>query len=208
MTTAKGTNWCVVINNPTDADVECIAQARQRGWTVEGQKEEGENGTPHYQLYINTKGQQRFSALKKQFPRAHIEVARNPEALRTYSTKEATRIGTLPSTQEQYPSQAKVWAWFGEHYEYALNKYGKIVDGNLLPLFDEMIRKKTEEGYYVEMMGSNPQVRSCIKLYGHAIHAREQKRKTALETEDNISLITNTTNEDAEAEESSQETHS
>lgn len=40
--------WSITINNPREDDEENIAVARQRGWIVEGQKEVGENGTPHY----------------------------------------------------------------------------------------------------------------------------------------------------------------
>lgn len=47
--------WSLTINNPNPSDEENIATARQRGWVVEGQVEAGEqNGTPHYQLMVNT----------------------------------------------------------------------------------------------------------------------------------------------------------
>jgi len=72
--TDRATVWSVTINNPTPSDEEGIALARQRGWQVEGQKEKGSEGTEHYQLMVKTP-QVRFSAVKKAFPRGHIEAA-------------------------------------------------------------------------------------------------------------------------------------
>lgn len=43
----RHSTWSVTINNPTQSDEDAIHQARQRGWSVEGQKEVGEQGTPH-----------------------------------------------------------------------------------------------------------------------------------------------------------------
>lgn len=74
--------WSLTINNPTPDDEERIALARQRGWRVEGQLEKGEEGTPHYQLCLDCGAQQRFSAVKKAFPRAHIEAAKSAVALK------------------------------------------------------------------------------------------------------------------------------
>lgn len=59
--------------------------------------------------------QVRFSAVKKLFPRGHIEIARNPAALATYVGKEETRVGQLPDKQELYPSQAKTFSMFAEY---------------------------------------------------------------------------------------------
>lgn len=75
--------WSVTINNPTQTDEYDIAQARLKGWKVEGQLEKGEQGTTHYQLLVKTP-QVRFSLIKKAFPRAHIEVCRNLTALTAY----------------------------------------------------------------------------------------------------------------------------
>lgn len=104
----RSTYWSVTINNPTSGDEENINQARQRGWKVEGQQETGEEGTRHYQLSVKTP-QVRFSALKKQFLRAHIEIARNPIALQQYVQKEETRTGQLPIQSDRYPSLVKLW---------------------------------------------------------------------------------------------------
>ena len=91
--TSRSNIWSLTINNPTADDEECIQLARQKGWKVEGQKEVGKEGTPHYQLMLKTP-QVRFSAVKKLFPRAHIEIARNATALAQYVTKKTQGQGT------------------------------------------------------------------------------------------------------------------
>jgi len=106
--TQRSNHWSLTINNPTPADYEEMDRARQKGWKVTGQLEKGEQGNLHLQLHLQTP-QVRFSAVKKAFARAHIEVARNVQALENYVNKEETREGALPTTQEMYPSLSKFW---------------------------------------------------------------------------------------------------
>lgn len=191
--TDRATSWSVTINNPVSADEENIALARQKGWKVEGQLEKGKEGTPHYQLLVKTP-QVRFSAVKKQFPRAHIEVARNVVALQNYVHKEETREGELMTEQDKYPSMSKLWDlmyayfvscnyincdWDGDWFRKAT--------GNQKPLqlFDEAINHLIREGYFVEGMGVNPQVRGCFDRYWSSIlyrcEARRQSDRQTLE---------------------------
>lgn len=175
--TIRASTWSITINNPIAADEENIALARQKGWVVEGQLEKGENGTPHYQLMVKTP-QIRFSAIKKQFPRAHIEVARNPTALEQYVHKEETREGELSTSNEMYPSMSKVWEMF---YLYTLDltvdEYGRLRRCPLV-IFDAFIRSKIEEGYYLESIGVNPQTRSSVTHYWESILVREERKVT------------------------------
>lgn len=191
----RATCWSITINNPVDADEECINLARQRGWRVQGQKEQGAEGTIHYQLMLNTP-QVRFSAVKKAFPRGHIEVARNPTALANYVNKNDTRVGALQTQSELYPSQQRVWEWFADYcppYADVCKTFREIneraaVNGTpiikrqdyegqrLLQAFDLMISEKICEGYYVELIGVNPQIRSAVKNYGFDIAQRETER--------------------------------
>jgi len=196
--TDKHTNWSVTINNPTKNDEEYIALARQKGWKVEGQLEKGDNGTPHYQLLLSCKGQQRFTAVKKAFPRAHIEPAKDVVALKKYVNKEVTRIGALPSSNEQYPSCSKLMSWYGEHYDTQKALVGHECFDRL-DVFDQMICNKIREGFYVEGMGVNPQIRSSIKNYGRAIADRERlhRQKTDRQTDENIFSPSSITTEDA-----------
>lgn len=210
----RSTCWSVTINNPTGADEENIALARQRGWKVDGQKERGESGTEHYQLMVKTP-QVRFSALKKQFPRAHIEAARNTAALSQYVTKEETRVATLPTQQNQYPSQQTVWQWFGslditetklsDEYrayenrsrerEIQPDRYYDWKQTYLLDQFDAVMTEKIAEGFYCELIAVNPQIRSAVKKFGMAIierHRRQTDRQT-----DEIIVPTTIITEDA-----------
>lgn len=174
--------WSVTINNPTDADLEQIAMARQRGWEVLGQLEKGVEGTSHYQLAVKTP-QVRFSAVKKQFPRAHIEVAKSRAALLKYVIKEETRAGELPNTTDKYPSLSRFWDLVFEH----LNGLGKdgldyveldsgvvcmyrrelneVLKKNPLHFLDAATAALIERGYHVEGIGANPNTRSQWKLY-------------------------------------------
>lgn len=107
MTDTKSTYWSLTINNPTPDDREAIATARSRGWQVEGQVEKADTtGTPHLQLCLKTP-HIRFGAVKKVFPRAHIEPARNPAALKNYVHKEETRMEELDAGGDKYPSMSR-----------------------------------------------------------------------------------------------------
>ena len=104
----KSTKWFLTINNPVQSDDEGIARARQAGWQVDGQKEQGKDGTEHFQLHIKTP-HIRGSAVKKMFPRAHIEITLHEEKAIEYVNKEETRIGALPDMSKMYPSQSQFW---------------------------------------------------------------------------------------------------
>lgn len=209
----RASHWSVTINNPIKADEENIALARQKGWKVEGQLERGKEGTPHYQLAVRTP-QVRFSAVKKAFPRAHIEVARNSAALAAYVVKEDTREGALTTEQSLYPSQQTVWEWFGslslteemlsEEYRVYLRQ---CADREVTPIrsyewkqeymleqFDRVMADKIAEGYYCELIAVNPQIRSAIKKFGVAICKRHHRQKTDRQTEENLVLSQGITN--------------
>lgn len=172
MSQQRASAWSVTINNPTPADEEQIALARQKGWKVEGQLERGEQGTPHYQLLVKT-GQVRFSALKNQFPRAHIEVARNVTALQTYVHKEETREGELNTSNEMYPSLSKLFILFWDYIDSRkMYDYDDWSQDDWLCKFDKACEYLIYEGYHIESMAVNPATRSIIKKFGRAIIMR------------------------------------
>lgn len=178
--------WSVTINNPREDDEENIATARARGWVVEGQKEMGQNGTPHYQLLVNTRTQQRFTALKKQFPRAHIESARKPAALKQYVHKQETRIAELQVSERYLTSNKRLFDLVFDYLEGTEpDKEFRILVGERVPYdskrfeilaaFDDACRHLIEQGYYnVETMAVNPQVRCAISKFWRAILYRRQ----------------------------------
>lgn len=182
MTDNRASCWSVTINNPSDQDEECINLARQKGWHVQGQKERGENGTEHYQLMLKTP-QVRFSAVKKAFPRAHIEVAKNPVALAKYVQKEETRVGELKQDDSLYPSMSKVWNLFAIHVDDTEGGGGEYLNWKaekFLKRWDAFIADTIRAGLYVEHIGANPQFRSIVKLYGSDIVTRELSRSTSV----------------------------
>lgn len=187
MDTSRATCWSLTINNPTPDDHEQIATANQRsGWKVKGQLEVGKDGTPHLQLMLQTP-QVRFSAVKKQFPRAHIEVARSPAALEKYVEKEDTRVAPIQDSA-MYPSLSKLWmllftrnntedkdGWdcmlFPKILPYNEDK-ARDIQKYPLTWFDEQINALIADGYHVETMAVNPQVRACWKNYWASILTR------------------------------------
>lgn len=179
----RATCWSVTINNPTQTDEYNISQARQRGWKVSGQLEKGENNTPHYQLMVKTP-QVRFSLVKKQFPRAHIEAARNVQSLMAYVSKEETRVASLQVDQSMYPTQLQVFDWFASYY-LQIKRENPLYSN--LAIFDLMVSQKIRQGYYIDASVMNPQIRSFIKKFGSDIAHREMvRRQTDRQTSQNV----------------------
>jgi len=210
MSTVRGSAWSITINNPTRSDDENIDLARQRsGWQVIGQKEEGENGTPHYQLMLKTP-QIRFSAVKKAFPRAHIELARNADALEEYVQKEETRTGEL-TISDKYPSMSRaytMWYEWVESSQYRKGGWVNLTPDGYLEAFDSFASQAIMDGYYIETMAVNPQVRSAIKKFGYSILVRESNklnltsidRQTDRQTgENNVEVDSTNASEDDES---------
>lgn len=193
-TTQRATCWSLTINNPTAADEEEMALARQKGWRVDGQKEVGKEGTEHYQLILQTP-QVRFSQVKKAFSRAHIEPARNAAALQKYVHKEEGRVGELLTAQDKYPSLSKFWdliftrmdEWnwidWSEGVPTAWFKDAPV--GEPLAKLDAAAGSLIEDGYYVEGIASNPATRSAWKLWHWKIIARSYKTKSNPQIEHN-----------------------
>nr|WAE42876.1 MAG: replication associated protein [Cressdnaviricota sp.] len=174
MSTARSTYWSLTINNPTDSDEECINLARQKGWTVTGQKEVGKEGTPHYQLMLKTP-QLRCSAIKKMFPRGHIEIARNPAALEQYVQKDDTRIGELREQSDAYPSLSKYWTLiFDDNRNEFVDRLMRMNKDQLLAYLDLRTSHLIAEGYHVETIAVNPQVRCAFHKFAPQLHRRCQ----------------------------------
>jgi len=188
MTTNRSCHWSLTINNPTADDEECLQLARQRGWKIDGQKERGSEGTEHYQLHLQTP-QVRFSAVKKMFPRAHIEVARNPSALAMYVKKDETRVGELVRQADRFPSQSRffdlVWDVIladdsnaSEYKRGANYRFHQPVNA-LNHATAHLIRL----GYYVEGMASNPMTIATWKQFHDALLDRKIAGETTSQSD-------------------------
>jgi len=185
----RGTCWSITINNPTEDDYQLASNVP--GWkdyiSFEGQKEKGENGTLHIQGMLRTKSV-KFSAVKKHFPRAHIELAKSPLALEKYVAKSESRVGELPKTKcatvnnlnsaifELRPLDRNE-----PFYSYIVRiklKYGSVDEENIgMVLLDDIARHLMEKGYYgIEYIASNPSVRTTWKKFWESIISREYAR--------------------------------
>lgn len=190
MSDNRATCWSVTVNNPTPATEEQIALARQKGWKVDGQLEKGSKGTPHYQLMVRTP-QVRFAAVTKQFPGAHVEQARNPAALSKYVAKEDTRVGVLAAPSDYYPSLSRYWelvistldAWGCINHNHICNPkeergpfWWKTAPSRYrsepLVALDDVTAHLIEQGYHVESLACNPNIRMQWRKFHAAIAIR------------------------------------
>ena len=70
----KSKHWCFTINNWTIADGKSIEDAKSTMQYIVCGREIGEDGTPHMQGYVVFLNRKRLTAVKKIFPRAHLEM--------------------------------------------------------------------------------------------------------------------------------------
>lgn len=177
----RGTAWSITCNlkNITRNRVDdCIDAARTLGWGVEGQLERGnEEGTEHYQLLVRTP-QVRFSAVKKVFPTAHIELARNVCALEQYVHKEDTRVEALKNVEVSFLTYPQVRTQFFKWLvDQSLHESLYRDPEERLQTWDRFIGLSIEEGMNCDLIGMNPQHRGCISKYWRHYIAYELSRR-------------------------------
>lgn len=178
--TDRATCWSITINNPTEEEVN--AWTKIPGWKLTGQYEEGDKtGTPHFQGMLQTP-QVRAKAVKRIFPRAHIEIARDRAALAKYVSKEETRVATyeangVPSLFEYQDNIAALWDV--EEFERRrlddafLKRYKYDVGDLALAYVDELVAGEIVKGQRgIEFIGINPMWRSSWKKFYSSIITR------------------------------------
>ena len=198
-TTKRGTIWSVTINNPTKEEVDGTLPP---GWSLEGQYEKGAEGTTHFQGLLKTT-QVRFSAVKRQFPRAHIEVARNVAALKEYVHKEETRVGEFtpirtPNIFEVQTSVCKLWV--KDEYEAIRDRLADMNKKDAVLIYvDQLVDRMIKSGIRgIEFISINPMWRSSWSRHAHAIlhrHALSDPVETDRQTDSETFLT-----EDGEVE--------
>lgn len=180
MGTDRATRWSLTLNlkevKRSTAD-ECIGRARQLGWKVFGQLEEGKEGTEHYQLALQTP-QVRFTQVKKVFPTAHIEVCREWNALMSYVTKEDTRKESLKTIETTYVSFKMVRDKFFEWVNGLMFERLTKDHDERLAIWDRFIGISIEEGIECDVIGMNAQYRACIAKYWTSYIRRQTDRQT------------------------------
>jgi len=171
--TARSTCWSITINNPTEEEKKC--PNLPPGWKFAGQLESGEEGTVHIQAMLTTP-QVRFSAVKRHFPRAHIEVARNKNALQAYVHKPETRVGTIETSAGMTAFQLTeqiISGWNDDEYQ---NWVGLRFEDPHMRYADCLIKRLIEGGASggIEYVAINPMWRSAFKRYGLSMIARQR----------------------------------
>lgn len=97
----KARRWCFTINNPTETPEQLIIKILSVTDKYVFQLERGENGTTHYQGYLETNGV-RLSTLKRVSDRAHWEPAKgNRHDNYRYCTKEPRVDGPWSTIRPQ-----------------------------------------------------------------------------------------------------------
>jgi len=83
-------NWCFTINNPEDVDIPTESWGATY---IVWQKEQGEQGTPHFQGYAEFETKKRLSAVKKIHAKAHWEARKGSQKQAiAYCKKEESRL--------------------------------------------------------------------------------------------------------------------
>jgi hypothetical protein len=118
-------HWCFTLNNPDhhiDDDLEELIKDGTLEYAV-FQLEIGEEGTEHFQGFLTASKKIRLTALKKIFPTAHWEIARNPEEAAAYCKKEDSRVeGPWEFGKANFPANnGKVWAKIRDEVKQGLN---------------------------------------------------------------------------------------
>lgn len=147
--------YCFTLNNPTNEDIERIKSITTYSYLILGYEKGSERNTPHIQGYIHYKSSTRFSTVKKDLQRAHVEARRGSvtQAI-DYCKKDGVfqEFGSLPVTpgeagkmswdvilqkakdgevqwiQEQYP---KVWVTLSHRLEGLRERKTTILTGEL-----------------------------------------------------------------------------
>ena len=174
MTTQRGTCWSITINNPTREE---YSPTLPPGWKLEGQMEKGEQTeTEHFQGMLTTP-QVRFSAVKRSFPRAHIELARDKNALKAYVHKAETRTQEVSITAGMTVFQLQQDVcnlWDDNDFKKYLVMAKLDYKQAHLDYADAIVRNLIEEGNRggIEFVAVNPMWRSSWKLFGASIVQR------------------------------------
>lgn len=173
------TAWSITINNPTESEVV----VNTPGWNLEGQYEVGKEGTRHFQGMLKTP-QMRFSSIKKVFPRAHIEPAKNVAALQKYCHKEESRVdvytpGAVPTIFEYQTTVATAWNEC-EWKEFSKNVIEDKIDDTAMLYLDILVKRDIEAGKRgCEWIAINPMWRSSWRKFWRSIIKRNEAKVQA-----------------------------
>jgi len=88
----KCRKYIYTLNNPSENDKFSLEQIILRAKISVYQLEQGKNGTPHFQGYLEFENPVSWEKLKREMPRAHIEICKDSKASIAYCQKIEGRI--------------------------------------------------------------------------------------------------------------------
>jgi len=167
----KSSKWCITMWLTEGRTVETLnelVQAMPTNWALEGQIEQGVDSQQklHAQLFLKTE-QTRGTKIIKYFPNCYIDEAKNPFALANYVHKEETRVAEFKTVENRSPQWSQVVDKF---FDWLIATpcqppMYENDDDRKLRAWDTFIGVSIEEGMRVDIIGVNPQYRSCIMRY-------------------------------------------
>jgi len=160
--------WLTENTGYTPETIDEFTQKMPNDWSLEGQMEMGKDseGKLHYQLLLKTP-QTRGTRVAKFFPKCYIDEAHKYHALKVYVHKEDTRVAEFKTVENRSPQWSVVCDKF---FDYLIREQPEtsmfgVVDEERMRLWDKFIGISIEEGMRVDIIGVNPQYRSCIQRY-------------------------------------------
>jgi len=182
VTMEKATLWSI-----TDFNEEYKTAVLPSGWKLEGQLEKcPDTGKEHYQGALKTP-QCRFSAIKKIFPKAHIEICRDRNKLLNYVHKTETRIQEVETKVSEIPtvwdySRSIAEKWNESDFKEFLKNISdedisKTSMGEIaLRYVDTIVSQDIKNGMRgVEFIAINPMFRSAWKKFYRALVYRDAR---------------------------------
>lgn len=166
----KSSKWCITMwltEGRTVDTLNELVSAMPTNWSLEGQIEQGVDSQQklHAQLYLKTE-QTRGTKITKYFPNCYIDEAKNPFALANYVHKEDTRVAEFKTVENRSPQWSvvcdKFFDWLLTQQTYSQFEHD---ENKKYMAWDTFIGISIEEGMRVDIIGVNPQYRSCINKY-------------------------------------------
>jgi len=193
----RQTAWCITMwltesTGYTPDTINQFTQNMPNDWALEGQMEKGKDseGKLHYQLLLKTP-QTRGTRVAKFFPKCYIDEAHKFHALQNYVHKEDTRVAEFKSVENRHPQWSVVCDQFFDWLvktQPEISFFGQLEDERLKH-WDRFIGLCLEEGMRVDVIGVNPQYRSCITRYW-LNYLRLAKSRVSVDSQDRQTELT------------------
>lgn len=171
--TDKSIWWSITAFNDEIAVCEDVSNYPHFVRTVLGGREVcPETGRLHFQGALQCKSQQRMSAIKKWLPTAHLETARQEEALKRYAMKEETAVDDKHEriNTRKFLSMAEALTIIGSHcigidvIDFVQEFNLKDTDEALKKMYWRAVKKHLEDDKYDDIgLFSQPQMISAWK---------------------------------------------